>query len=822
VSLATYNKKRDFKRTSEPKSGRAGERKPKLTFVVQRHSARRLHYDFRLEMEGVLKSWAVPRGPTMVAGEKRLAVMVEDHPLEYGKFYGKIPEGNYGAGNVEIWDKGTFRPVTESADLEGVLADMIGKGDIKFTLNGTYLKGRFALFRLKGGEKENEWMLVKKADEFAEDTFDIESLHSIKSKSYTSQRSTKAKNGPDPFPGPVPVPMLAKQADLLAEKPGWFCEMKLDGYRILCTVRDGKVDLVSRNGNLYNNQFKALLEDLHQVEESLVIDGEVVVENSKGRSDFQLLQEYLETQSGDLKYYVFDILYLGGHDIMSFPLRRRRELLDALFGKYDFKRVIKLSYQVGGGVSLFESLSAKGYEGIIMKDPGSRYLPGKRSDSWIKVKAVLKQEAIVCGYTVPRGSRKFFGSILLGLYDDGRLKYTGSCGSGFTDTMLERLHQKMKPFETKTCPFDEPPDLSAAHGKPVWLVPGLVGSVKFLEWTANGIMRLPVFQGIREDKLPGEVINETKGSIDTGNTEKDMTAEIEGNRLRITNLTKIYWREEGYTKGDLVSYYRAIGKFMLPYLKDRPQSLNRYPGGISGQSFYHKDMDPGLVPKWVKTVRMESESHAGGINYLICNNISTLLYMVNLGCIEINPWHSTYRKPENPAYTILDLDPGNISFSKVVDTALVIKEICDEIGIDCYPKTSGATGIHIYIPLGAKYDYVQARTFAELLASIAHNRLPDVTSLERAVAKREDRVYIDFLQNRKGQTVAAAYSVRPRPLATVSAPLAWKEVNHRLTPEMFTIRNMENRLGKVGDLWEPVLGAGISLNKVLRAIEKIS
>jgi bifunctional non-homologous end joining protein LigD len=369
-----------------------------------------------------------------------------------------------------------------------------------------------------------------------------------------------------------------------------------------------------------------------------------------------------------------------------------------------------------------------------------------------------------------------------------------------------------------------------------------------MEWSRDEIMRAPVFMGLREDKKATEVINEMKttdsevlSETDTAveeisaeksirsaeiqkfeKGEREKTLVFSGKRVKCTNLTKIYWPAERYTKGDLITYYQRISKVILPYLKNRPQSLNRHPNGIRGKNFYHKDMDVEQLPRWAKTVNLFSVSNNEGIDYLICNDVATLVYMANLGCIEINPWHSTYQKPDNPTYVMLDLDPGNISFIDVVNTALVIKELCDEINIQCYCKTSGATGLHIYIPLDAKYDYDQTKTFAEILAGIAHNRLPSTTSIERMVAKRKDRVYIDFLQNRKGQTIAAPYSVRPQPFATVSTPLKWDEVNHQLTPEMFTIKNIEKRLSETGDLWEPVLKSGISITKALKAIEKLS
>jgi bifunctional non-homologous end joining protein LigD len=552
------------------------------------------------------------------------------------------------------------------------------------------------------------------------------------------------------------------------------------------------------------------------------------VENSKGISDFQLLQNYITTRKGELKYYVFDILYLDGHNIMKFPLIKRRELLDVFIKKYDFTRISKLEFQIGNGKELFQKLSRAGYEGIVAKDPESTYLPGKRADSWLKVKSIQMQEAVICGYTQPQGSRKYFGSIILGLYEGKILKYIGNCGTGFTDNSLRELHAKFDLLKTEKCCFSTPPELSWTKGKPVWIKPKLVANIKFMEWSRDEIMRSPVFMGLREDKDPTDVVNEMKVRSEaenvrvTGHSEREKNITISGNKLKLTNVTKIYWNDEGYTKGDLISYYQNISRFILPYLKDRPQSLNRYPHGIEGESFYQKDIDPDHIPRWIKTAKMGSGTNPEGINYLICNDLATLVYMINLGCIEINPWHSTYRKPDYPTYLMLDLDPGDISFKVVVDTALVIKELCDEIKITCYCKTSGSTGLHIYIPLGAKYDYDAAKMFAEILAVTVHDRLPSSTSIERAVSKRKDKVYIDFLQNRRGQTIAAPYCVRPRAMATVSTPLNWKEVNHRLSPEMFTIKNIEQRLKKMGDLWQPVLKRGISLPGVLKALEKIS
>lgn len=811
---------------------KVSRRKTKLTFVVQKHHTTRLHYDFRVEIGGLLKSWAIPKGPSMKAGEKRLAFLVEDHPLEYGKFYGIIPEGEYGAGLVEIWDKGTYKPTFDDGDPEKSLLKMMEKGDIKLTMNGNRLKGNFALFHLKNKEKDNQWMLVKKPDEFAIDDFKIESVPPLKTKELPQVENIKEGNPPEPFPDPLPSPMLAKLVTGVINNPAWIYEMKLDGYRILCSRKNGQTELVSRRGNTYTAKYGSILEDLDKIEENVILDGEVVVENSRGISDFQLLQNYGTTRKGNLKYYVFDILYLNGHNLMSFPLLKRKELLDFFFKKYDFKRVFKLEFQAGNGKELFKRLSDEGFEGIIAKDPDGVYHPGRRSELWLKIKSTMMQEAVICGFTDPQGGRKYFGSILLGLYENGKLRYIGNCGTGFNDASLRELNEKFSLYITDKSPFPNPPKLSWAKGKPTWLKPELVAKIKFMEWSNEGIMRAPVFMGLREDKNAVEVINETTESVENvrgkkslqedSNKEKNKTLTLSGKKVNVTNVTKVFWPAEGYTKGDLIQYYTEVSSYILPYLKDRPQSLNRHPNGIKGPNFYHKDMDVEQIPQWAKTIKLESKTNEDGIDYLICNDTATLIYMANLGCIEINPWHSRYKKPDNPDYVMLDLDPGNISFTDVVNTALVIKEICDETGIQCYCKTSGATGLHIYIPLGAAYDYEQSKTFAEILAGIAHKRLPSTTSIERPVSKRKDKVYIDFLQNRKGQTIAAPYSVRPRPFATVSAPLLWEEVNHQLRPEMFTIKNILQRLEKLGDLWRPVLGKDISVIKALKSIERLS
>ncbi len=880
MSLTRYKQKRNFSNTPEPVAAK-GSKNSKLSFVVQRHAASHLHYDFRLEMEGVLKSWAVPKGPSMKAGERRLAVFVEDHPLKYGKFYGEIPKGNYGAGIVDIWDEGTYQPLeeTKKGSEEKLLLQQLKKGDLKFSIDGKHLKGAFALVRMNDGQDKN-WLLIKKKDEFIKSSYDIEKIKPLSLGAKTKNvwgkkekiieeveetvvpvKKTKGVNIDTVWPK-LNKPMLAKLIDGVEDQDDWIYEMKYDGYRAVTKVSKlpagkagKKVEMISRNGNSFNNAYPSLIKELEKISEAVILDGEIVIEDKKGSSDFQLLQNYGSTQKGILKYYVFDILFLEGHSIVNIPLVQRKELLTHFFKKYKFKNIHEAPFIKGKGKALFKKASAKGMEGIIAKDENSPYGVGKRTDSWLKIKTVQLQEAVICGYTLPQNSRDHFGALILGVNEGKKLRYIGNCGTGFTHASLKELHTKLTKLETSKSPFEDSTKIGVssrwgkAIGKPVWVKPVLVCNVKFQEWTDNGHMRIPVFAGLRTDKNANQVIKEDKikGMVAKqekpkaiGSKKKTVSAisprpkkvadspdakekitNIGGKEVKLTNLTKVYWPREKYTKGDLINYYSSISKYILPYLKNRPQSLNRHPNGISAPGFYQKDMDVKQIPSWAKTARIYSKHNKDYIDYLICNDEATLVYMANLGCIEINPWHSKHNKPDHPDYLILDLDPGNISFKEVVKTALVLKRICDEIKIDCYCKTSGATGLHVYISLGAKYTYDEVKIFAEWMARKAHEYLPKTTSIERSVAKRKDKIYLDFLQNNKGQTIASVYSVRPREHATVSTPLLWREINTELDPKKFTMFNIEKRLAKVGDLWKGVLQKPVDLKRVLKIIEAL-
>ncbi|MES2543385.1 MAG: DNA ligase D [Bacteroidota bacterium] len=618
--------------------------------------------------------------------------------------------------------------------------------------------------------------------------------------------------------------MLANTSDKVIDDKNWIFESKYDGYRTVAVVNENNTELFSRNQLSFNKNFQAIADELKTMPHSVILDGEVVVEDDKGRSDFQLLQNYIKTHQGKLKYYVFDILNLDGNDTTNLKLLERKELLKMLMGNHSFDNIIYSEHIVEKGSQLFEEAKKQNWEGIMAKNGESLYKIGKRSNDWLKIKISKQEEALIIGITEPQNARNYFGSILLGQYDGDDLKFIGKCGTGFSENTLKDLYLKFKPLF-----IDKPPiSKRISKEKVQWLKPKVIAQIKFTEWTDDDHLRHPVFLGLRIDKNPNEVQfsknlnSEEMATIQKkekkATTENDYDLKIGKINLHLTNQNKIYFPDDGITKGDVVDYYNAVSEFILPYLKDRPQSLNRFPGGINGPSFYQKDIDLGKSPNWLKTEKVFSDSNKEYIDYLICNDKATLLYMANLGCIEINPWNSTIKSIEKPDWIVMDLDPAKDDFKEVVRTALVVKQIMDELETDCFCKTSGASGLHIYIPLGAKYEYDTVKILAELLANQVVKRLPDTTTVERTISKRNGKLYVDFLQNRAGQTLASVYSVRPKPGATVSTPLEWSEVNEKQSPSQFTIKNILKRLEKKGDIWKPVLGKGADVEKMIKKI----
>ncbi len=811
MELNEYIKKRNFNTTPEPEA-KLGE-KNEYRFVVQRHDARRLHYDLRLEIKGVLKSWAVPKGPSMNPNDKRLAVQTEDHPVKYLTFQGIIPKGNYGAGEMSIWDEGIFTGVDNTGENE--LLKELEKGKIKIEFFGKKLKGQFSLVRTKFGEDNSNWLLIKMKDKFSTDlAYDAESLISSEKR---VENITKGKvvalN-----PKKVIKPMLATSVKEVFDDPDWIYELKWDGYRILSYIDDGEVNLYSRNGILMNSKFPSLVRDLENIEHNAILDGEVVVVDKQGIPEFQKLQNFDDQTKGQLLYYIFDLLYLNDHSVIELPLIDRKSLISEVLEDTELSRYCDHIH--AKGTKFFKKAVEEGMEGVIAKKADSLYIPGYRTDQWLKIKAENSQEAIICGYTESPGDT-WFGSLILGIYKNDKLTYIGNCGTGFSNQEQKDLFKKLKPLETKKSPFNKKINLKGRV--PHWVKPLLICEVKFSDWTKQQIMRHPVYKGLRTDKTNSEIYEETILENPTENPKSTNTSshmEINGDAVPVSNLSKIYWPESGFRKYDLIEYYIQISNTILPYLKDRPQNLHRHPNGISKKGFYQKDNEH--LPEWIETVKIYSESSNKDIDYLVCQKLSTLVYMANLGCIEINPWNSRIDNMENPDYAVIDIDPSNgNTFEEVIEVAQVAKELLDSIQVKGYCKTSGSTGLHIYLPLGALYTYDEARDFTKLLCYYIHEQLPKLTSMERAVKNRKGKIYLDYLQNRRGQTLAAPYCVRPKKNAPVSAPIKWKELKKGLKINDFNMQNMPDRITKYGDLFGDVLGEGIDMEKALNKLNNI-
>ncbi|MCG2419053.1 DNA ligase D [Aequorivita sp. F47161] len=803
MALKKYIQKRKFNDTPEPRAELDNENG--MRFVIQRHQARRLHYDLRLEMEGVLKSWAIPKGPSMNPAEKRLAIMTEDHPVKYLTFKGVIPKGNYGAGEMDIWDSGTYSIAANKSDADPL--EQLHNGDLKIEFFGNKIKGKFALVHTKRGTAKNQWLLIKKKDAYATTSdYDAETFASFVNKSQSQQSFDIHK---------FVSPMLASPAKKIFKDPDWVFELKWDGYRMLANIYNQQVTLYSRNGISYNSKFALLKKDLERIPHNCILDGEVVILDKDGKPNFQKLQNYKSEKSeGELRYYVFDILHLNGHDTISLSLIERKSFLPEILEDLEYVRFC--DHIEGMGPTLYNRAIADGMEGVIAKKADSTYAPGYRSEKWLKIKKTATAEAIICGYTESESGGSLFGSLILGMYQEEKLQYVGNCGSGFSNAEQKKLLQKMQALQTEENPFEGKLPLKGRI--PHYITPKLICEVKFSEWTKNGRMRHPIYKGLRHDKNITEINKQptkTQASAQTKNPTSGL--EINGVTVPLSNLVKVYWPDAGYTKYDLIDYYLNISETILPYLVDRPQNLHRHPNGILKPSFYQKDNE--TPPDWVETVNIYSESSKKEIAYLLCQNDATLLYMANLGCIEINPWNATIQNLEQPTYTVIDIDPSNKNtFEEVIEVAQAVKEVLQLANIDGYPKTSGSSGLHIYIPLGAKYSFEHARDFAKLLCYYVHERLPKLTTMERALNKRDGKIYLDYLQNRRGQTLAAPYCVRPKKGASVSAPLSWSEVVPGLAILDFTIKTMPARIAKTGDIFSPVLVKGIDMEAAINAL----
>ncbi len=828
MALEKYKKKRDFSKTTEPE-GAVEQNAETLHFVVQKHQASRLHYDFRLELDGVLKSWAVPKGPSLNPKDKRLAMMVEDHPVSYMKFEGVIPPGNYGAGNVIVWDYGVYMSAenTDHAENEKILRKGLEKGELKIALWGEKLKGVFGLIRMKGQTSENAWLLVKDRDEYSsEEDITMRDKSVLSGETLPQENPSKysAIQKSDKMPTDI-KPMLAKQSAAPFDKKGWIFEPKWDGYRAIALLDKGTVRLYSRNGISFNESYPTIVEELENISDRYVLDGEIVAFKN-GKPDFHSLQQYAKSPT-DVRYMLFDILYADGINLMESPLRERKMILTKILPKLPLVALTKFDEE--HGIAFFKRMQKEGHEGMVAKDLNSTYREGQRSSAWLKFKIRKQQEAIILGYTAPRSGRHFFGALVLGAYENGKLVYIGHSGGGFTDRELADIASKLEKVRTEKPPVNPATVKGGWRGDPptaiTWVKPKYVCEVKYTEWTPERVMRHPIYAGMRLDKSPVDVVREQIASVRKARpslakeTKAIRFLEADMKDQKFTNLEKIFWEDEGYTKGDVIDYYEKMANTILPYLLDRPQNLNRHPNGIDGKSFYHKNIEMELPP-FVRTKSIWSESNKKELRYLLCQNKATLLYLANLGCIEINPWNSRVAHLDKPDYMILDLDPGGNTFDDLIIVAKEVRKVLELACLENYIKTSGKTGFHIFVPLQAKYPYDDVRTFAELIVTIVNKRLPSLTSIERNPKKRGGKIYLDHLQNRRGQTIAAPYSLRPYKGATVSTPLRWSEIKKGLNPRKFNIRTIFKRLDKQGDLWQNVLKREVDLRESIACLQK--
>ncbi len=890
MALTEYKRKRRFDATPEPAGGR--QSRHGSTFVVQEHHARRLHYDFRLEVNGVMKSWAVPKGPSMNPGDKRLAIQTEDHPLEYAKFQGEIPQGNYGAGEVIVWDNGTF-------EAEGNLPaqQQLDRGELKFILHGKKLTGSFVLVKIRSRQAgKQEWLMIKHRDTSSSEAWNISDhagsvlpeTKGPKKKWISSRPAKNPKKESQENKTDVRLPEAARRAampdwiqpalatlsDRPFSNPDWLFEIKWDGGRTLARVQKGQVRLWSRSHRDVTGEYPELAGlASHTNGHDVWLDGEVVALDAEGRSDFERLQQRFSVvnPSSELMhqvpvvYYVFDILYCDGYDLRPTPLLERKTFLRQILRT---DATIRYSdHEIEKGKELYELAVEKQLEGILGKQIHGPY-PEGRTTSWLKFKLTRELDAVVGGWTEPRGTRQHFGALLLGLYDGKKLEFISGAGSGFSGAFQKRLLSHLKALQTETCPFAAKP---ATREKAYWVKPELVARVKYGGWTDGRHLRQPTFLGLQEDHDPkdctfeketkmikaGAIEKESKASIPSRQksvetpkpkaksaatlpaslavlkteaaiakelergSQADLHIELDGIPLHLTNLNKTYFPTDGYTKRNLLAYYFYVSPLLLSFLKDRPLVLRRYPNGIEGQAFFQKDSGPG-APEWIKTVAIESESKSKPIHYFVANDRASLLYLTNLGCIDHNPWSARTDDLEHPDYIFFDLDPTEgTSFAAVAKLGKLLASKLQELGMKVFLKTSGATGLHIFLPVERLYTYEQARQFVQTIASLTAQQHPELITSDRTVRNRpKGSIYIDAHQNSSGQSLASVYSVRAFPHAPVSTPITLGELTVKISPEKWSISSIRHRIDKVGDLWATFWKSRQRLEPAVERLEK--
>jgi bifunctional non-homologous end joining protein LigD len=917
--LEKYQEKRDFERTPEPGPGGETDARGPLIFVIQKHAATRLHYDFRLEVDGVLKSWPIPKGPSLNPADKRLAVMVEDHPFDYASFEGVIPKGEYGGGQVVVWDAGTYSPDEDGKlsfdnreEAEARMREGIEKGKISVFLRGYKLKGSWTLVRTK--RAPNDWLFIKHKDRYVDSDRDVTedgrsvlsglTIEDIKSGRLPERRSVAEMclrpsdlSGARTAPLPRSVePMNASLAEGPFSSPDWLFEPKLDGVRAVAFIRQGEVSLFSRRGLDATKQYPGIARELReQTEPEIVLDGEIVAFDENGVPSFQQLQQRLNLlRESDIRraesqipvfYYVFDLLYAGGHDLRGAPLEQRKRLLRQMLMPTD--RVFLVEHFEQDGETAFQAAVDNGLEGLVAKKRDSVYESGRRSKSWMKIKATQEAEFVIAGYTEGGGWRAgTFGSLLLGYYDDsGKLIYAGHVGTGFDDKTLRLLKEQLEALRTDERPFAEEPTRSKLpfggpkNSKVTWVKPDLVAQIKFAQWTKDGLLRAPSFLGLRDDKAPAEVRREEPVPLpdngpgaqrkatgesgvrevleQLGRPEQKFGLNVEGYRVPVTNLDKELWpaleERRALTKRDLLVYLARISPHLLPHMRDRPLTLTRYPNGIYGGHFYQKRFEHD-VPEFVQTVKLWSQDNATDVEYIVCNNLPTLLWLGQLADIELHTWYSRISpEPDGrhlpttftgsaknidrsllnyPDFIVFDLDPyiysgkekkgaepelNRKAFLKTCDVAFWLKDLLDSLSLSSFVKTTGRTGLHIYVPILRQFDYDTVRAACETIGKYLMAAHPKDITMEWTVEKRTGKVFFDHNQNVRGKTLASVYSPRPSPEAAVSMPVRWDELK-QVYPSDFTILTAVDRVSKTGDLWARILEAKHDLASLLGAL----
>ncbi|MCP0913220.1 MULTISPECIES: DNA ligase D [Legionella] len=822
MGLRQYHNKRNFSKTPEPKG--QVHKKNKFLFIIQKHAASHLHYDFRIELDGVLKSWAVPKGPCLDPDVKRLAMHVEDHPIEYGTFEGIIPKGEYGGGTVLLWDKGSWKPLDENPE------QAYQKGHLRFELDAQKLKGRWDLIRFK--TEANAWFLIKYKDGYARllSDYDItkeepdsvisnQSIDEI-AENYNAvwtRTGFKKINKPRfekaslelptaPFPKLI-SPQLATLVDAPPEGDDWLHEIKLDGYRILAFKEGKHIKLISRNNKDWTAEFLSIANELKKLPLSkLILDGELVFLDEKHRSNFQLLQNSIKENEGAFLYYVFDLLYYDQWDIRSLPLLERKKLLEPLL--LNTSPSIRYSdHVIGQGKEMFKCSCQFALEGIISKRVDSPYTP-KRSKSWLKIKCVQRQEFVIGGFSPPRGSRAYFGSLYIGIYDNGKFIYCGNVGTGFTETSLDIIYSKLKNLVTAKNPFNiNPPGIRTA----TWVKPVLVVEIEFSEWTSDGRLRHPSFKGLREDKKPEQVTREKEEHIENIATDTPRGKQNHTG-LKISNPNKILYKEDHITKGDICEYYSEVCPYILPYIRNRPLTLVRCPTDYK-ECFYQKHFNKSSA-KTLKPMPIKNNNDDGIEEYMYLTDKGGLLGLVQMGVLEIHPWGSTIEHLEYPDIITFDLDPSpELKWSQVVGAAFEIKEYLAELNLKSFIKSTGGKGLHVVIPIKPEHSWDVIKNFSELFARFVEQQSPEKYVSNMAKIKRKGKIFLDYLRNQRNATAIAPYSTRAKLHAPVATPLHWDELTHRINDTLFTIKTLPKRLLALQqDPWEEFWNIKQSLN----------